>query len=92
MVRGLERIPILLLLQKLKDMVGIENIMGVVMDALRGDCGNLGWNEVAYKVVNFKVDGAFVFQGHRASVIARLQSNHAPFMQGMHYCAHCLNL
>lgn len=91
-VRDWERILVLLSLQKLKDGVGVENVIAIVMDALTGDAGNLGWNEVAKKVVCFGADGALVFQGHRTTVIAQLDNNHAPFMQGMHCCAHHTNL
>lgn len=58
----------------------VENVTAFVMDALIGNLGNLGWNEVTKKVVSFGADGVPMFQGHRIGIISRLHNNHAPFM------------
>ena len=47
---------------------------------------------IAKKLVRVKVDGAAVMQGKRIGLCARLQTSIAPYILGIHYMAHRMNL
>ena len=47
---------------------------------------------IAKKLVCVGADGAAIMQGERTSLCARLQTSIAPYMLGIHYMAHWMNL
>jgi hypothetical protein len=54
--------------------------------------GGMTKTDVANKLVYFRVDGVTIFQGFKNVVTTKLMHNHVPFMSGVHYITHYINL
>ncbi len=54
--------------------------------------GGMTKTNVANKLVYVRVDGVTIFQGFKNVVTTKLMHNHAPFMSGVHYITHRINL
>lgn len=81
----------LLYVHKMRGNSTIENLYLEVKKALNEIVGmdNL---TIAKKLVCVGADGATVMQGQRTSLCIRLQTSIAPYMVGIHYMAHRMNL
>lgn len=86
------RVPMLISLQKLEaDGASADNLTSVIMAALSVKVG-LTAEAISGRLICFGADGVAAFQGHRSGVTKQIQSNHAPYVQGVHCMAHRCNL
>ena len=86
------RVPLLLTIQKLEsDGATSNNLTTVIMDALSMG-GGVSDAEIAERLLYFGVDGVSSFQGLKTGVTVQIKSKYAPFVIGVHCCAHRLNL
>jgi hypothetical protein len=54
--------------------------------------GGLSEIDLTSKLISFGANGVSNFQGAKTCVITQFLKKHAPFMLGVHYVAHCINL
>jgi hypothetical protein len=68
-----------------------QNLTKVIMSFLFNASG-LTKVEVPSRLLCFGVDGVSTFQGAEGGVIVQIQDLHVPFLRGIHYMAHMINL
>jgi hypothetical protein len=56
------------------------------------DYGCFNETNIANKLVCFRVDGIVVSKSVKCVIITPLIYEHAPFVNGVHYMAQCINL
>jgi hypothetical protein len=86
-----QRIPILLNLEKVTNVVTIENIYNVMLQTLLIQ-GGLTKVEIGKTLVSIGANGRSMFIGCRISVSMRMKEKLAPYLVVVHCCAHHTNL
>ncbi len=82
---------ILLTLEKVEEGATLDNIKGVILDAM-GKYGGFTNFDMAFQWICLGCDGDLVFQGIWSKVITQTKEQIAPFLIGVHYVAHRTNL
>ncbi len=91
MVQAWKRIPILLCVEFVGVFATSNNIFGLMVKGLL-EFGGLRLEELVGKLVSMGCNGSFVFQGHRMGVTMQFKKVVAPFLNGVHYFTHKMNL
>ena len=81
----------LLALERVEGGTGSNNLTRVITSFLKGS-GAMSREDIRAKLLCFRVDGALVFQGTHNGVTSQLRKEFDPFLLGIHYCGHRLNL
>jgi len=82
----------LILLQKLElDGASADNLTSLIISALSVKAALIA-EAISTRLICFGVDGVATFQGHMSGVTKQIQSQHAPFVQGIHCMAYRFNL
>jgi hypothetical protein len=68
-----------------------DNLKCILVDAMV-HFGDLNKDNIASKLVTFVVNEVNVFQGVKTGVTVWIKNQNAPFMIGVHYMSHCINL
>jgi hypothetical protein len=68
-----------------------DNLKCILVDAMVL-FGDLNKDNIASKLVTFAVNEVNVFQGVKIGVTVWIKNQNAPFMIGVHYTSHCINL
>lgn len=90
-VKDWKRVPILLSLARNSLGQTAENLHDMIVSAVKNET-DLSDFDLARKTICFAADGAATFQGCRNGVTALLTRQNAPYINGVHCCAHRTNL
>ncbi len=82
-----KHVIILLTLEKVEVGATLDNIKGVILDAM-GKYKGLTNSNIASKWICFGCDGDSIFQGIQSGAITQTKEQIAPFLIGVHYMAH----
>jgi hypothetical protein len=85
------RIPIFISFKHVAVGLGVDNLTQIPMQTLMHERGLMKFL-IGKRLMTFGVDGVFVFQDIRSSVIIQIVDGWAPHFMGVHCMAHITNL
>jgi hypothetical protein len=86
------RMSLLCSLQKMTSGGATADMLTQTIIGALSSNGGLEATDLAGKLLCFGADGASAFQGHKNGVVKQMREKYAPFVLGVHCCAHKLNL